>query len=83
MPSLMVFAGAEASTPVLSGVVTAAMLNGVFNEIVGLLPVIVPVYRTAQGACEPVCTAEESCNLHREGREGSVETFDTVRRTGT
>ena len=40
-------------------------------------------YRTAQGACEPVCTAEESCNLHREGREGSVETFDTVRRTGT
>nr|DAX33647.1 MAG TPA: hypothetical protein [Inoviridae sp.] len=43
MPSLMVFAGAEASTPVLSGVVTAAMLNGVFNEIVGLLPVIVPV----------------------------------------
>ena len=34
MPSLMVF---------LSGVVTAAMLNGVFNEIVGLLPVIVPV----------------------------------------
>ena len=43
MPSLMVFAGAEASTPVLSGVVTAAILNGVFNEIVGLLPVIVPV----------------------------------------
>ena len=43
MSSLMVFAGAEASTPVLSGVVTAAMLNGVFNEIVGLLPVIVPV----------------------------------------
>ena len=43
MSSLMVFAGAEASTPVLSGVVTSAMLNGVFNEIVGLLPVIVPV----------------------------------------
>lgn len=28
---------------VLSGVVTASMMNGVLNEVVGLLPVTVPV----------------------------------------
>lgn len=33
---------AEAST-VLGGVITAQMLSGVFNELVALLPVVIPV----------------------------------------
>lgn len=32
-----------ASTAVLSTIVTADMLGGVLNEIVGLLPVVIPV----------------------------------------
>ena len=38
MPTLLM----EASTS-LSGVVTADLMNGVFNEIIGLLPVCIPV----------------------------------------
>ena len=34
---------AEAAATVLSGIVTSSMLSGVLDEIVGLLPVIVPV----------------------------------------
>ena len=33
----------ETATTVLSGIVTANMLQGVLNEITGLLPVCIPV----------------------------------------
>ena len=33
----------EATTTVLSTIVTAQMLSGVLDEIVGLLPVVIPV----------------------------------------
>lgn len=34
---------AAVSEPVLSKVVTADMMNGVLNEVVGILPVCIPV----------------------------------------
>lgn len=34
---------ATAASTVLSGIVTASMLSGVLDEIVGLLPVVIPV----------------------------------------
>lgn len=34
---------AEGATAVLSGVVTGEMLQGVLDEILGLLPVVIPV----------------------------------------
>lgn len=34
---------AGGSSTVLSGVVTSAMMNGVLDEVIGLLPVTVPV----------------------------------------
>ena len=33
----------DAASTMLSGVVTAEMLSGVLNEVIGLLPVVVPV----------------------------------------
>lgn len=36
----------EASSTVLSGVVTSNLLSGVLNEVVGLLPVCIPVLIT-------------------------------------
>ena len=36
----------EASRTVLSGVVTSNLLSGVLNEVVGLLPVCIPVLIT-------------------------------------
>lgn len=39
----MIGIAAEGSTAVLSGVVTAGMLQGVLDEILGLLPVVIPV----------------------------------------
>lgn len=33
----------EAGDPVLAGVVTSAMMNGVLDEVIGLLPVTIPV----------------------------------------
>lgn len=33
----------EASTLMLSGVVTGEMMSGVMDEIIGLLPVVIPV----------------------------------------
>lgn len=32
-----------ATTTILSGVINAQMLSGVFNELVSLLPVVIPV----------------------------------------
>lgn len=44
MPSLMTVVGAaEGATSTLSSVVTKEMVGGVFDEIVSLLPVIIPV----------------------------------------
>lgn len=31
------------TTPVLAGVVTSSMMNGVLDEVIGLLPVTIPV----------------------------------------
>lgn len=44
MPNLLVFAG-EASTGkgVLAQVVTAEMMNGALDEVIGVLPVCLPV----------------------------------------
>lgn len=46
MPSFFVVSlnqAAGTSGTVLSGVVTSAMMNGVLDEVIGLLPVTVPV----------------------------------------
>lgn len=40
---------AEQSTAVLAGVITNDMLKGVLNEVVGLLPVCIPVLITFIG----------------------------------
>lgn len=40
---------AEGATGVLSGVITNAMLSGVLNEVIGLLPVCIPVLITFIG----------------------------------
>ena len=40
---------AAASTAVLSGVITNAMLSGVLNEVIGLLPICLPVLITFIG----------------------------------
>ena len=41
--------GSSASGTVLSGVVTASMMNGVLDEIIGVLPVCLPVLITFIG----------------------------------
>ena len=44
MPNLLVFAGASASGKgVLAQVVTAEMMNGALDEVIGVLPVCLPV----------------------------------------
>ncbi len=40
---------AEGATGVLSGVITNAMLSGVLNEVIGLLPICLPVLITFIG----------------------------------
>ena len=42
MPGVLLTAGASAAGAV-SKVVTAEMMNGVLDEVVGLLPVVIPV----------------------------------------
>lgn len=39
----MIQLAADGAASVLSGVVTSAMLEGVLNEILGILPVVIPV----------------------------------------
>ena len=41
--------GSSSSSTVLSGVVTASMMNGVLDEIIGVLPVCLPVLITFIG----------------------------------
>lgn len=41
--------GSGTSSTVLSGVVTASMMNGVLDEIIGVLPVCLPVLITFIG----------------------------------
>ena len=44
MPNLLVFAGEAASGKgVLAKVVTAEMMNGALDEVIGVLPVCLPV----------------------------------------
>ncbi|MCM1113838.1 MAG: hypothetical protein NC399_11355 [Muribaculum sp.] len=46
MPGMLYALGgvsAAETTPVLAGVVTSAMMNGVLDEVIGLLPVTIPV----------------------------------------
>lgn len=44
MPNLLVFAGAAVSGKgVLAQVVTAEMMNGALDEVIGVLPVCLPV----------------------------------------
>lgn len=44
MPNLLVFAGEAASRKgVLAQVVTAEMMNGALDEVIGVLPVCLPV----------------------------------------
>lgn len=44
MPNLLVFAGEAASGKgVLAQVVTAEMMNGALDEVIGVLPVCLPV----------------------------------------
>lgn len=44
MPNLLFFAGAAASGKgVLAQVVTAEMMNGALDEVIGVLPVCLPV----------------------------------------
>ncbi len=45
MPNLFFALGGVSvaeTTPVLAGVVTSAMVNGVLDEVIGLLPVLLP-----------------------------------------
>lgn len=48
MPLLPIIVG-EAGKSVLSGVVTAEMMGGVLDEVIGLLPVTIPVMITFIG----------------------------------
>lgn len=48
MPFILV-AETGVSGSVLSGVVTTAMMNGVLDEVIGLLPVTIPVMITFIG----------------------------------
>lgn len=45
----ILLSGSTVSGGVLAGVVTSAMLNGVLNEVVGVLPVCFPVMVTFIG----------------------------------
>lgn len=47
--AVLAASGSSASGTVLSGVVTASMMNGVLDEIIGVLPVCLPVLITFIG----------------------------------
>ncbi len=47
--SVFALSGAADSSGVLKDVVTASMMNGVMNEVIGLLPVCIPVMVTFIG----------------------------------
>ncbi len=50
MPNFMIFVGETAGVgSVLKTVVTAEMMNGVMDEVIGLLPVCIPVMVTFIG----------------------------------